>query len=83
MTEWYVPITILPVLSLLIVSTSGSVANLSNEIAALIKENYAGYMQKIDQLTRLNKGMCSLYFSGGALMPSGILQAALAEIMIP
>lgn len=87
MTEWYIPITILPGVGLLIMSTSGLVANLSNEIAALIKENCTEHKRliekKIDQLTRLNRAMVGLYFSSGSLVLSGILKAALPEIIIP
>ena len=83
MTEWYIPITILPGVGLLIMSTSGLAANLSNEIAALIKDNCKGHKQliekKIDQLTRLNRAMVGLYFSSGALVLSGILKAVLMD----
>ncbi len=87
MTEWYIPITILPGVGLLIMSTASLVANLSNEIASLIKENCTEYKQliqkKIDQLTRLNRALVGLYFCSGALVLSGILKAVLSENIIP
>lgn len=82
MTEWYIPITILPGVGLLIMSTSGLVANLSNETGALIKENCqlnkSLIQKKIEQLTRLNRAMVGLYFSSGSLVLSGILKAVLS-----
>ncbi|MEQ9300128.1 MAG: hypothetical protein RIF33_16260 [Cyclobacteriaceae bacterium] len=82
MTEWYIPITILPGVGLLIMSTSALVANLSNETGALIKENCQLnkllIQNKIEQLTRLNRAMVGLYFSSGALVLSGILKAVLS-----
>ena len=87
MTEWYIPITIIPGVGLLIMSTSGLVANLSNEIAALIKESCQAHRslieKKIDHLTRLTRAMVTLYCSSAVLVPSGILKVVLSENPIP
>jgi hypothetical protein len=87
MTEWYIPITIIPGVGLLIASTASLVGNVSNEIASLIQDNCQAHkaliQKKIDQLTRLNRAMVSLYSSSAVLVLSGILKAVLSENLIP
>ena len=80
MTEWYLPITILPGVGLLVLSTSNIGLNLSSEIASLIKEdcsaNESLIEKKIDQMTKLSRALVCLYLSAASLVLSGILKAS-------
>ena len=75
MEHWYLPITILPGIGLLILSTSNLLIALSNEIAERLKTNSDGKMthRKLGQLKLLNKGLVGLYIGAGAMVASGIL----------
>lgn len=75
MENWYVPITIVPGVGLLILSTSNLLVALSNEIKSLIMEsnNYNTLIDsKIRQLKLLNAAMVFLYVSVACLVVSGL-----------
>ena len=67
MQEWYVPITILPGICLLILSTSNIMIDLSREIKVLINENEENAStlieRKLKQLKLINRAMALLYLS--------------------
>lgn len=64
MQEWYVPITILPGICLLILSTSNIMIDLSREIKSLITENESLLIErKLQQLKLINRAMALLYLS--------------------
>jgi hypothetical protein len=66
MQEWYVPITILPGICLLILSTSNIMIDLSREIKSLITENENESLlieRKLQQLKLINSAMALLYLS--------------------
>ena len=77
MNEWYFPITILPGVGLLIMSTTGLSTALGNEIASLIKEdvnaNHQVIEQKIGQLSRLNIALTFFYVSSCTLVFAGLI----------
>lgn len=76
MENWYVPITILPGIGLLIMSTSNQLIALSNEIRErfrLTTCNSEITVQKLKQLKLLNKGLVGLYIGAGCMVVSGIL----------
>lgn len=75
MNNWYIPITILPGIALLILSTSNILISLSNEISGRIKSqaNKALTMRKLRQLNLLTKGLVSLYIGAGSMVIAGIL----------
>ena len=67
MQEWYVPITILPGICLLILSTSNIMIDLSREIKTLISESEEQESKlierKLKQLKLINRAMAFLYLS--------------------
>ena len=76
MEHWYLPITILPGIGLLILSTSNQLIALSNEISERLKLEICNdqiSQRKLKQLKLLNKGMVGLYIGAGAMVASGIL----------
>lgn len=75
MEHWYLPITILPGIGLLILSTSNLLISLSNEIAERLKSKSDSQMthRKLSQLKLLNKGLVGLYIGAGMMVASGIL----------
>ncbi|NER14609.1 hypothetical protein GWK08_14230 [Leptobacterium flavescens] len=75
MNTWYIPITILPGIALLILSTSNILIALSNEIADRIKQNIDPLMtkRKLSQLNLLTKGLVGLYVGAGSMVIAGIL----------
>lgn len=77
MDQWYIPITILPGICLLILSTSNLLIGLNQEIFQLLKDkaNKMVITRKIDQLERLSKAMVLLYCSAALMVLSGILTA--------
>ncbi|WP_422105952.1 hypothetical protein [Winogradskyella sp.] len=75
MDQWYLPITILPGIGLLILSTSNQLIALSNEIAERlkVKDSEDGISKrKLSQLKLLNKGLVGLYIGAGAMVAAGI-----------
>ena len=77
MDEWYFPITILPGVGLLIMSTTHLTTALSNEIASLlaedIKMNHDTIEKKIGQLSRLNISLTLFYACCSTLVLSVLL----------
>ncbi|MGB5818671.1 MAG: DUF2721 domain-containing protein [Saonia sp.] len=76
MENWYIPITIIPGIGLLILSTSNLLVALSNEIKKLIGENTGSKMlmeRKLKQLKLLNRSMVFLYLSVACLLISGLV----------
>lgn len=76
MQEWYIPITILPGICLLILSTSNIMIDLSREIKGLIQEDEvqsALIERKLKQLKLINRAMVFLYISVGNFVISGLL----------
>ncbi|GAA4272759.1 DUF2721 domain-containing protein [Aquimarina gracilis] len=75
MENWYVPITIIPGIGLLILSTSNLLIALSNEIKNLIQDsnNQRLIQRKLKQLKLLNGAMVFLYLSVACFMISGLI----------
>ncbi len=75
MDNWYVPITIIPGVGMLILSTSNLLVSLSEEIKALIDGSSRSKKlinKKLKQLKLLNAAMVFLYLSVAALVISGL-----------
>ncbi len=74
--EWYLPITILPGLGLILLSTSNFLISLNSEIIKL-KKNTEKFREiidlKIHQLKRLNWALVGLYAAIFTFLLSGIL----------
>jgi len=80
MNEWYLPITIIPGIGMLILSTSSQLMGLSSEIASLISKEHDDFIheiaeRKIRQLSLLTKANFFLYLSVALYVLSGILGA--------
>ncbi|NQU51198.1 MAG: hypothetical protein HQ522_01540 [Bacteroidetes bacterium] len=77
MYEWYVPITILPGIGLLIISTSSLLVNLDKEISNLLHSNKQDDIvlsqKKLKQLNLLNLAMVGFYIGSATFVNSGIL----------
>ena len=75
MNNWYIPITILPGIALLILSTSNILIALSNEIAERVKQAVDQEMttRKLKQLNLLTRGLVGLYIGAGSMVMAGIL----------
>ncbi|MGD1843642.1 MAG: DUF2721 domain-containing protein [Thermonemataceae bacterium] len=76
MESWYIPITILPGVGLLLMSTSNLVNALTGELSRLIKDDYNLLHdiieRKIRQLSLLNKAMVGFYISSACLVLAGL-----------
>lgn len=75
MNEWYFPMTLLPGVGLLIMSTSSLSMGLSNELSDLLNRtdsNHEIIRKKIFQLSRLNRALTAFYISCAALVISGL-----------
>ncbi len=76
MDEWYFPITILPGVGLLIMSTTHLSTSLSQEIGGLVADdvsfNHDIILKKIGQLSRLNISLTGFYVSCCTLVLSGL-----------
>jgi hypothetical protein len=84
MQEWYLPITILPGLGMLILSTTSQMMTLSGEIAKLLEVKCTPFQhmisdRKIVQLGLLTRASVLLYSATGFYVLSGILGAFLNE----
>ena len=80
--DWYVPITILPAVGLLIVSTTAQMMGLSTEIGGILSDNCSAFEHqvadlKIRQLSRLTQATALLYVSAACFVFSGIVDALL------
>lgn len=75
MENWYLPITIVPGLGLLILSTSNLMVTLSNEISMMIDHSKEKAMitRKLVQLKLLNMAMVFFYVSVALLLVSAVL----------
>ncbi len=76
MENWYLPITIVPGIGLLILSTSNLMVNLSNELNGLIKEQSKDdsiIHRKLAQLKALNRAMVFFYIAVACLAISGLI----------
>lgn len=76
MNDWLLPITLLPGVGLLIMSTSSLTMGLSNELSLLINDSTSNPIiirQKISQLSRLNLSLTAFYISSAALTISGLI----------
>lgn len=82
MQEWYIPITILPGICLLILSTSNIMIDLSREIKGLISEKEQASLlieRKLKQLKLVNRAMALLYLSVGSFVISALLSGIKAH----
>lgn len=84
MTEWYIPITILPGVGLLIMSTSNILNMLSNELSALIRDECDSLRDiielKISQLGLVTKSMVGFYISSACFVLAGLAGAINATV---
>ena len=83
MENWYVPITIVPAIGLLILSTSNLLVALSNEIKNLLDSevNREELMsRKLSQLKVLSNVMVALYISVACFVISGLLAGLFQSI---
>lgn len=74
--DWYIPITIVPAVGLILLSTSNLLIALSTEIKDLIKGNSATEQLiqiKLKQLKRLSWAMIFLYVSVASFVISGLI----------
>ena len=75
---WYIPLTIIPGIALIIMSTSNFVVALNTEISLLKKEgsdqNRSIIKLKLNQLTRLSIAISFQYLSLLLLLLSGVTQ---------
>lgn len=80
MQEWYLPITILPALGMLILSTTSQIMTLSSEINGLLQQKCTDFQhlisnKKLRQLGLLTRAGALLYLASGIYVLSGILGA--------
>ncbi len=76
--EWYLPITILPAIGILIMSTTAQMMNLSGEIGNLLSGKCSAFEleiseMKINQLGRLTRSVTLLYVSAASFTLSGLI----------
>jgi hypothetical protein len=76
--NWYLPITIIPGLGMLILSTVTQMLNLSSEINGLVSQKCSVFQHeisqlKIKQLGLLTRANALLYLATGSYVLSGIL----------
>ncbi len=83
MENWYLPITLVPGIGLLILSTSNLMLTLSTEISTIIT-NIDGdnpiISRKLNQLKKLNMTMVLLYISVACLVVAGLLGGVSSSI---
>ncbi|MFT7119921.1 MAG: hypothetical protein ACJAZ9_000090 [Neolewinella sp.] len=82
--DWYIPITILPAICLLILSTTTQLLGISTEIGSILSGGCNTFEHKISglkikQLTRLTQATTLLYVSAACFVLSGILGALFPE----
>lgn len=79
MENWYLPITIVPGLGLLILSTSNLMVTLNNEISAMIEYSNEKTIitRKLKQLKLLNMAMVFFYIAVALLLVSAVLNGLL------
>ena len=83
MTEWYIPVTLLPGVGLLIMSTSNLLNAISAELSMLISEEKKVLInvieRKISQVGLLNKSLVSLYVSSASYVLAGLIGALVSS----
>lgn len=75
MEKWYIPITILPGVGLLLLSTSNLIIALNDEIKGLLEEELCRQKlvsHKIKQLSILSYAMTALYLAAGSMVLAGL-----------
>ncbi|MGI9551400.1 MAG: hypothetical protein ACR2MT_09390 [Aurantibacter sp.] len=82
--NWYLPITIIPGLGMLILSTSTQMINVSSEISELLSKKCTPFQRdlsnnKIKQLGLLTRSSALLYVATGCYVLSGILGVMFAS----
>ena len=78
MDNWYIPITIVPGIGLLLMSTSQLLVALSNEIKEMLSDKDVTKQlmnRKLTQLKLLNAAMVFLYVSVACFIVSGLIMA--------
>lgn len=76
MEHWYIPMTLIPGLSLLILSTSNLMITLSNELDTLIENHsreHSIILRKMEQLKALNLAMVYFYVAVACLAIAGVI----------
>ncbi|GAL62655.1 hypothetical protein [Algibacter lectus] len=75
MENWHLPITIVPGLGLLILSTSNLMVTLSNEISGMIENSKKKVItaKKLKQLKLLNMAMVFFYVAVALLLVSAVI----------
>ena len=76
MENWYLPITIVPGIGLLILSTSNLMVTLTNELSGFIKEQSKDasiILRKLAQLKTLNRAMVFFYIAVACLAIAGLI----------
>lgn len=86
--EWYLPITIIPGIGVLIVSTTNQMIAVSEEIRGILSSSCNDFKKsvaalKINQLGKLTLATFLLYLSCAFYVLSGILSAFLAMHFLP
>ncbi len=81
---WYLPITILPGLGMLILSTTGQMMTISAEVGNLLSDKCSIFQykiadMKIKQIQRLTYASTLLYFAAGTYVLSGIVGAMMED----
>jgi hypothetical protein len=79
MNTWYLPITILPGIGLLIISTSSLIVSLNNELERLLEEaktNELLIQKKLSQMRLLTYSMSGFYVSTAMMVFSGLISFA-------
>ncbi|PHR27351.1 MAG: hypothetical protein COA38_13450 [Fluviicola sp.] len=82
--EWYLPITILPGLGMLIFSTTSQMMTISTEVGGLLSNKCSDFDHniaklKIKQIKRLTYASTLLYVAAGSYTLSGIIGAVLSQ----
>ena len=75
--EWYIPITILPGIGMLVLSTTSQMMTLSGEVNNLLVDKCSDFdhmiaSKKIKQLGLLTRASTALYIASGLYVLSGI-----------
>jgi len=76
METWYLPITIIPGIGLLILSTTHLIVSLNNEMETLFEEaglNQSLMQQKLSQMKLLTYSMSGFYISTALMVLSGLV----------
>ena len=84
MENWYLPITIVPGIGLLILSTSNLMVTLTNELSGLIKEQSKDdsiIHRKLTQLKTLNRAMVLFYIAVACLAIAGLIGGLQFEVI--